>query len=92
MKKPPLEKIDYSSDEISIWLENGGHIKYKKAGVKIWEYIFAPEDSHTAWEMNDVGPADDNLAEYAINWIEWYLDTPVEEIAEEDFHKELLTK
>ena len=90
MNKPKLKKIDFDKDEISVWLDNEGHIKYSKEDEKIWESIFAPEDPDSAWEHNDIGPAEDNLSEYALTWIEWYLNTPVKEIAKEDFHKELL--
>ena len=91
MNKPTLRKIDYSKDEILIWLDNEGHIKYSEENGKIWESIFAPEDPDSAWEHNTIGPAEDNLAEYALTWIEWYLETPVEEIAQTDFHNELLS-
>jgi len=90
MKKPGLKKIDFSRDEISIWLSNEAHIKYEYENNEIIQSQFAPDDPHSAWERNDVGPREDNLSEYALTWIEWYLETPIREIADDDFNSCLI--
>jgi len=90
MKKPQIEKVERTHKSATIWLENEAHIKHEKVDGSIYESIFAPDDPHSAWEINDVGYGDDEVFEYSIGWLEWYLETPVEEIAEEDFHKHLL--
>mgnify|MGYP000361943111 CR=1 FL=1 len=90
MKKPKLQKIDLGHKSTSIWLENGAHIKYEVKDDSLRQYIFAPDDPHSAWEINDVGLAGDSVHEFALGWLEWYLESPASEIKKDDFHKHLL--
>jgi hypothetical protein len=89
-----LQRIEYDNNEknltgtenVVIWLENGGKIRYKRTeDGAIKQQTFKPNDPHTVWESTEVGTEDDSVREFAMDWIEWYSNADEEEIKSDDF-------
>lgn len=92
MSKPNLKRIERNASKRIIWLENGAKIQYRKAGGEILQETFKANDPHSVWESVDVGRQDENLDEYALGWIEWYLNAPLDEIKDDDFNSCLIDR
>ena len=90
--KPPIDRIEYKNTKnVTIWLENGAKIRYKtNENRKIQQDTYEPNDPHSIFESTTISEDTGSVREYALDWLEWYTNAPIEEIQKGDFSKCLI--